>query len=338
MYSNCIHCAGDLGRNEALETFPVGRRLAFDASNGRLWVVCAGCERWNLTPIEERWEAIEKAESLFRSTRCRLSTEQIGLARLRDGTELVRIGKPLRPEYAAWRYGDQFGRRRRLQFALAGGGACAATALVLAPAAIGFPVTGFGLGMGMLGRKLMVRSNARIVRLRTESFGVIVLRRKDLPRIRLLKGNDGPLAVKLGLDAGGARFEGREARRIAAALMPRVNRFGGSAAIVGAAARAIDIAGGPDGYLERLSTYAEDATYVPSRGSARRKGGLLGLTGTDRLALEMALHEEAEDRALQGELAELELAWRDAEEIAAIADDLLTPRVVTDGISRMRGL
>ncbi len=40
------------------------------------------------------------------------------------------------------------------------------------------------------------------------------------------------------------------------------------------------------------------------------------------IALEMALHEESETRALHGELAELERAWREAEEIAQIADAL----------------
>src|SRR5688500_17802565 len=122
MYSTCLFCNSDLGSNEALADFPVGRRLAFDAGKGRLWVVCRRCERWNLSPLEERWEAIEQAERQFRATRQRVSTENIGLTRLRDGTELVRIREPLRPEYAAWRYGDQFGRRRRRQRLTAGGG------------------------------------------------------------------------------------------------------------------------------------------------------------------------------------------------------------------------
>jgi hypothetical protein len=34
----------------------------------------------------------------------------------------------------------------------------------------------------------------------------------------------------------------------------------------------------------------------------------------------MAAHEESERRAMSGELAELEAAWRGAEEIAEIAD------------------
>ena len=112
MYRKCLHCASDLGRNEAIEHFPVGRRLAFDPAKGRLWVVCRTCERWNLTPLEERWEAVEECEGAFRQTRLRMSTENVGLARLAEGLDLVRIGDPLRPEFAAWRYGDQFGRRR----------------------------------------------------------------------------------------------------------------------------------------------------------------------------------------------------------------------------------
>jgi hypothetical protein len=46
------------------------------------------------------------------------------------------------------------------------------------------------------------------------------------------------------------------------------------------------------------------------------------LQGPEALALEMALHEEQERRALEGELSLLEAAWREAEEIAAIADRL----------------
>ena len=120
MYATCLFCAADLGSNEVIEQFPVGRRLAFDASKGRLWVVCRKCERWNLTPLEERWEAIEECERRFTSTRLRVSTDNIGLAKLSEGLELVRIGNALRPEIAAWRYGDQFGRRRRNHMLLTG--------------------------------------------------------------------------------------------------------------------------------------------------------------------------------------------------------------------------
>ncbi|MGH7625245.1 MAG: hypothetical protein ACREOJ_08000, partial [Gemmatimonadaceae bacterium] len=45
----------------------------------------------------------------------------------------------------------------------------------------------------------------------------------------------------------------------------------------------------------------------------------------DRLALEMAVHEEDERLALEESMRPLEEAWREAESVAVIADDLLTP-------------
>src|SRR4051794_19417272 len=142
MYRTCLFCAHDLGRNDSIEHFPVGRRLAFDAAKGRLWVVCRSCERWNLTALEERWEAIEECERAFRGTRLRVSTDHIGLARVGDGTDLVRIGDPQRPEMAAWRYGDQFGRRRRAFAGKAAVGVAAIGALIVAGPVMG--VLGIG--------------------------------------------------------------------------------------------------------------------------------------------------------------------------------------------------
>src|SRR4029450_8501239 len=153
MYATCLFCNKTLGTNEALETFPVGRRLAFDAAKGRLWVVCRHCERWNLSPLEERWEAIEQAERFYRDTRRRVATDQIGRSKLRDGTELVRIGDPLRPEFAAWRYGDQFGRRRRRQMLVAGAGLTA----------IGAVVAGGGAGGAAGGMGYLVWTSAESV-------------------------------------------------------------------------------------------------------------------------------------------------------------------------------
>src|SRR3954469_25841832 len=104
MFTTCIYCAKGLEANETLEAFPVGRRIAFDSTHGRLWVICRSCQRWNLTPLDERREAIEQAERLFRDSRLRVSTDNIGMAKLREGLELIRIGAPQRPEMAAWRY------------------------------------------------------------------------------------------------------------------------------------------------------------------------------------------------------------------------------------------
>jgi hypothetical protein len=55
-----------------------------------------------------------------------------------------------------------------------------------------------------------------------------------------------------------------------------------------------------------------------------------------RLALEMALHEEHERRALQGELKALEAVWKQAEEIASISDSLLLPEGTEEFIEEHR--
>ncbi|HEX6307756.1 MAG TPA: hypothetical protein VFZ69_06170 [Longimicrobiales bacterium] len=349
MYSTCLFCNSVLGRNEALYDFPVGRRLAFDARKGRLWVVCRQCERWNLTPLEERWEAIEEAERQFRAARQRVSTENIGLTRLPDGTELVRIGEPLRPEYAAWRYGDQFGRRRRRQILIAGGGLGAFGAVLAGGAMAGVSVAVFGGAIAnAINTIVHGRADQVVSRIRTDSAGTIAVRRRHLAETRLVPGTDTPLALDVRFKGGEARLEGREALRVAGSLMPQVNRYGGKQELVKSAVGVLDEAGGADGYLERLSRYAADATAVPLKRSKRKPrqsgwtgaytSGLFGLSPPDRLALEMALHEEAELRALRGELAELERAWRDAEEIAAIADEMFIPSPIQSALDRLRRL
>jgi hypothetical protein len=56
-----------------------------------------------------------------------------------------------------------------------------------------------------------------------------------------------------------------------------------------------------------------------------------------RLALEMVSHEDAERRALDGELRILEDAWREAEEIAAIADNLFLPPSISEKLGELKG-
>ena len=344
MFSTCLFCNQPLGENAALESFPVGRRLAFDPAKGRLWVVCRKCERWNLSPLDERWEAIEQAEQLYGETRRRVATAEIGLARLRDGTELVRIGAPLRPEFAAWRYGDQFGRRRRRQVLIAGGGLAAIAGLAVGGITLGVSLGGFGWMFSQFARVAIQGGEETVVaRVRTDDGKMLHVRRRHLAESALSRGSDGTLAIDLRYKNGQSRFEGPEAVRVASIVVPAVNRFGGSRQTVAAAVNEIEQVGGPERYVEQLARRGEVVTAV--RGKPHRFGrkgrigktGLYGLTPIDRLGLEMALHEESERRAMQGELALLEAAWRDAEEIAAIADDMFVPSNVRASLDRLRG-
>jgi hypothetical protein len=344
MYATCLFCNRPLGRNEALEHFPVGRRLAFDAAKGRLWVVCPACERWNLTPLEERWEAIEEAERLYRGTRLRAATDQIGLARLRDGTELVRIGEPLRPEFAAWRYGDQFGRRRRRQILIAGAGVGALGAIVVGGMAAGASIGGLGWLLVRMARAT-VKGNPKstVARLRTDDRQILRVRLGHLADTTIEPGRSSPIALDVRHETGRWKFEGAEALRVSATLMPKVNRFGGTKQTVGDAVRALEDRQGPEGFIANLTRFAPGVLKPAERPIIRLtlmhevpQTGLLSLNPVQRLAFEMALHEEAERRAMEGELAELERAWRDAEEIAAIADDLFVPARVGERIEQLR--
>lgn len=323
MYSTCLFCNRPLGSNEVVERFPVGRRLAFDSAKGRLWVVCRKCERWNLSPVEERWEAIEACERLFRGARMRMSTDQIGLARLKEGLELVRIGEPLRPEFAAWRYGDQFGRRRRRAILWMAAGIAVTGAVVVGAAAA-------GISMGAVAQLPNAFSNLPVrARVRTQDGRVLKIRNQNLQKTKIIPSDDANEWSLLVKHTGGLEtFHGDEALRVAGLLLPKVNYMAGSKKVVSQAVERIETAGAPEVYLagvarevQGMGTYRPGIPTVP----AKKLGLLRTLPAEARLALEMALHEEQERVALAGDLVQLELAWRVAEEVAGIADNLFVP-------------
>lgn len=329
MYSTCMFCNRPLGTNEVIEDFPVGRRLAFDAERGRLWVVCRKCERWNLSPLEERWEAVEMCERLFRETRVRVSTENVGLARHPEGLELVRIGSPMRQEFAAWRYGDQFGRRRKRALLYGIGGAAVVGGIV-----VGGAITGVigGAALSQVGNFYNVWANGRtLVKLRTDDGRVVKLKRIDLLGTRLRESEGQGYALEVRKGKKKEWFRGEEAERHIGVIMPKMNHMGGKRDTVQDAVSTIESHGHPDHFL----------TDVVKGDRFRDKKGVPGyvnkMPAPTKLALEMALHEEQERRALEGELWRLERAWEEAEEIAAISDNLLLPSGTDDFIEKNRG-
>lgn len=343
VYSTCIFCQRSLGANETLEPFPIGRRIAFDPAKGRLWVVCRVCERWNLTPIEERWEAIENAERLYRGSRRRFSTDNIGLARVGDGLELVRIGAPLRPELAAWRYGDQFGRRRRRYRAYG-----AATVVVGTAVSVGALAAGLSLGVAVWAARALravYQEQRPLVRVQAGNGIMLPVSIEELPNIELVQvdrsggwGLDIPNRywerrfLHGGTNAPSTptvRLTGAVAQQAAARLLPHVNRAGARAADVAEAVRRIETFGTGSAAFRAALGLRDN----PRRPVAPPRA-ITTLPASVRLALEMAAHEDMERRALEGELAELHRAWQEAEEIAAIADDLLVPTRIRQALDR----
>ena len=391
MYRHCIYCSANLGSNDSIEAFPVGKSLAFDAARGRLWAVCPRCARWNLAPLEERWEAVEAAEKRFADTRVRAQSENVGLARLADGTRLVRVGAAQAGELAAWRYGHEPARRGWTWSAreaaadgLATVGAYAAgsaAALALSPLMLAALLVGEDRNGSAPRRSpgaLLERVEegvAAYARLRAERPVVhtlpagrsptgapLSLRRWHLRGAWLAPdGERGvalhvPPAEPLRLLLPGASLEGlahpvelngpealAALGRVMVGVNPRGARRQTLPYVLGEVARAPtaaeylrEMAG--RGVALQLPAQARMRAYLDARArvddvspglrkiwerrvertvaGAAYGGTVLGL------ALEMALHEETERRAMEGELALLESAWREAEAIAAIADRL----------------
>jgi hypothetical protein len=332
MYRNCIFCSGELGQNESIEGFPVGRQLAFDAWEGRLWAICPACGRWNLAPIEERWEAVEMAEKLFRDARLRVQSENVGLAKLLDGTRLVRVGKALPGELAAWRYGSQLLNRRKRHLILTGAGTVAAVSAWSGLSALGVSFIGIWIGNSWVSSHLQQRIVYRLSPLDDPAGDGVTIRRWHVPGLRLL-ANPGSDDIQLEVrDSGREKPESRwdgvdpksndllvlsgaPARTALARAMIRVNKAGATREKLRAADRLLAEAGSAERLLR--DTALGGAALGDKAG---RKPEVL--KGSGALALEMALHEQNERRALEGELSALEAAWREAEEIAAIADKL----------------
>jgi hypothetical protein len=311
--------------------------------------VCRVCGRWNLSPLEERWEAIEECERLFRGRRLRAQTAQIGLARLPDGTELVRVGAPLRPEFAAWRYGDEFGRRHRRRLIWAGG---ALTALGVAY--VGGVAAGMGVGAPVVFLPHILGALRELLQAPVEFVDV----KRGPGRSWRVAGDSTTLVpderegwrLRVHHHFGWESFAGDPARRMLGVLLAQFNDRGGAPRTVRSAATLLANRPSPEAFIRESAAraaevYDEDAARQKAWWAKNQysratppvnRGGLANFDRERRLALEMALHEEDERRALEGELAPLVEAWREAEEVAAIADSLLLPAGVEERVAGLR--
>jgi hypothetical protein len=338
MYSTCLFCTKDLGTNEVLETLPIGRRLAFDPAQGRLWVICRSCARWNLVPFDTRLETIDRCEQLFRDTRTRYSTDNIGIARVREGLELVRIGPALRPEFAAWRYGDRFASRRRRNIVMGGTlGVVAIGAMIGLNALVGSTVMYYWGIQGVTGAWKKRRIATRFM---LEAGGApLTLSHHDVSESSIRRLDAGPgfagpgfgvsIPARMGVTGrfcGGERVKervlltGRDAVTALGHLLPVVAGTAGTRKQVELAVVMVEQSRGLEEMLSSHNAVLTDYRFMP--------GKIAKFSAPSRLALEMLANEQAERVWLEGELKLLERQWRDAERLAAIADKLALPEEI----------
>jgi hypothetical protein len=353
MYSTCLFCRADLGRNDLIETFPVGRRLAVDPAKGRLWVICSVCKRWNLSPLEERWEALEDAERIAEKLRPEAASDHIELFTHPSGLRLVRIGEARWREVTHWRYGMRLALRQRAAQLRRGAATVATWGVPLVLTTAFFPALGLpGVEAGAFAMlTAMSAVQRRMLRRPVVSLGdpqdeLTVIRGTHLKNATMLPGaTPEAWSIWVESDRGPVTLTGADALRVASKVLVRANHQGAGREDVANAVRRIEDAGSAERYIggvaERVRSRRQPFRYWARNDAVDQgnyRGAIAGLPGITRLTLEIAAHDQLERRALEGELAILDRMWREAEEIAAISDNLLVPRFVVDGLRRLRGV
>lgn len=289
--------------------------------------------------------------------------------RLREGLELVRIGAPERPEFAAWRYGNQFGGRYKKAVALTYG----AVGLSLAMSATNFASSALGLGAAALipasvlvMTSLTLTAAGRYGLWKAQHLPSLAVRDDEGTLLHLTRANalqatifpngnaldwqltvphvDKRRATGLSRLLGNHELAGNEywpkaitgerALRALATLLPTLNVGGGSKRTVSDA-------------VEVLCDAPKLGTLL--RGGAVREGDsskYFRLTREQtyiklfpahiRLAMEMSVHEDDERRAMEGELQELAQRCKDADAIAKIADEMFLPSHIENDVELMK--
>jgi hypothetical protein len=355
VYDTCLRCDRSLGTNSEIPHLRVGRRIAFDTHRGRLWVICPRCDQWNLTPIEERWETLEECEQLARRAEARGSGTTAALAQTESGLELLRVGGMSNADIANWRYGRRIGARNAGHLwwlmpleALA---VSAGISMWLTFHQLGaslFMTMFLGFILFSMWRKppsLWTRFDDGTGRSRLLWFWQRQVAYIERPTV-----NSGP-ALVLPRWRGNLRLTGDRAVTALASLLPRIN---------GADCAGVNL--GP--VVETVTRAEKGARKQPAplgRGARRRMRGKhlpvpawreqrawevisLGMPTAwltrarpeDRLALEMAVTEEVEQRQIAERTEVLAEEWQEEEEIGAISDDLLLPDGVRERLDEMK--
>jgi len=330
---HCAFCNEPLG--EGIPDAPVpGRRHAYDPEQGRLWEICARCRRWNPVPLELRWETLEAWEEAVRG-RGKVLLEGPSLALIQvpevgeGGGEVVRVGRPPITHWAGWRYGERLpdvGRR--------GGFLRRMLDTLPSPPLEGYDPYGLGGGLSgvmrsqgpsrWLASPFMEKAWPLTMAFTSVPFapecpscGVpMPLNPWDFQDVAFVEGEGGAGSprdvgiqpVDVGLKAHCANCGDlvivslRDARPSLRLGLGMIDNDEEARRVAEGAGRGLEQVGGGRSMLEGLG----------------RLGAPLGDLGREeRVALGIALDEEAEAEALEAE-------WRKAEEIIAIMDGELT--------------
>ena len=141
-------------------------------------------------------------------------------------------------------------------------------------------------------------------------------------------------------------LRGPEATTMAQRLLPTLNRSGGRKATVADAVTVLERYGSAQAMFQKASRYDIETRRKSRIGrfadgdddeeKKTHESDFARAPAPIRLAAEMAAHEEQERALIAGELDDLTDQWKEAEEVAAIADSLTLPPAVLERLERLR--
>jgi len=330
VFTRCLFCHAHFPENDRLSHMPRGRRIAYDAVRGRLWVVCERCGRWSLAPIEERHETLHELERIARDEAHDVGgTANITLLNA-PPLMLVRVGKAGLTERSAWRYGREIEQRRA---------ALRNRRVTVAAYTLG-AMHSMAAMFGLADPDLSIDwEDAPVVDvMRWRRFGWAAWHGREtcpschstLRALRYdlawwvypIRGPGGRVGVGVPCQRCDPwtpdkiyELHGDGAENVLRRLLAYLNVSGASDRRIDDAVRLIERSGSAD-------------DFARSSAAERRSFWKMGATGT--VGLEIALNESVERRMLDLEARALECLWRQEEELARIIDEELTPRQILD--------
>lgn len=353
MYTTCLRCERSLGRNAELPHLPIGRRVAFDTTTGRVWVICTACGQWNLVPTEERWEALADCDRVAHAAEARAVGTVTALARTASGMELLRVGSLPDEEIANWRYGRRVRVRQRQMLAVwMALGAASGVLGYVAARSLDAPSVGLYIAVAAgTWVTMVVRNPPRLwLRVADGRGGRYLLWPWQIRAIELADDREGRPVLVVPHACGVAQLRGERAVVFLSALLPVLNAIDSTGVkltgvlrdVHDAEARAARPPEPPDRATRRRAEVLRQPLPTPVK--PRPWESLVSWHGiarpaiatpAHRLALEMMVTEELERSAMRARAEAMRAEWDEEEEIGRIADDLLVPDALR---ARLRAL
>lgn len=320
--SRCLSCERPFaGPGGALGLPPRGW-VAYDVDSTHLWLICERCRSWNLVDRADRAGTVDRLDWKCRSRGVRLGeSKNIQLIQLADHL-VVRIGSADLPERASWRYGHAL-RNRRARFI---------SPLTVAGAAAYGALTYLGESVGLVDRRFKITLDASgfadLVRWRRFGWAAwrgrrtcancgSVLRALPYSSSWSLRPIETAEGLSLAVPCPRCDFwtpenvyhmAGRDAEHTLLRVLAYQHVEGVADDVINQATRLMERAGSMRALCKAVTSEGETLWRMP-----------LG----QRVALEIAVNQLAEERLLTNQVQSLVATWRREHLLAEIQDSEL---------------